>query len=91
MEATFPYSGNAFFNKSFIPLVETDLLSNGNGVFFYQRYFSAGGIYYWNKGERVFKERAYSCWWTAGFGQLAGIFQRLLARKSFISASGNGF
>ena len=25
------YSGNAFLNKSFIRLVETDLLSSGNG------------------------------------------------------------
>ena len=29
VETTFPYSGNAFFNKSFIRLVKTDFLSNG--------------------------------------------------------------
>ena len=56
MEATFPYSGNAFFNKSFIRLVETDFLSNENGVFFYQIYFSASGIYYWNKGKEISKK-----------------------------------
>ena len=31
--ATFSYSGNIFFNKSFIRLVETDLLSSGNSAF----------------------------------------------------------
>ena len=39
MEATFSYSGNAFFNKSFIRLVETDFLSNENGVFFIRYIF----------------------------------------------------
>ena len=29
MEATFPYSGNAIFNKSFIRLVEKNFLSSG--------------------------------------------------------------
>ena len=39
VEATFPYSGNAFFNKSFIQLVETDFLSSGNSVFWSELFF----------------------------------------------------
>ena len=42
MEATFPYRGNAFFNKPIMRLVETDFLSGGNSVF-YKSYFSASG------------------------------------------------
>ena len=39
VEATFPYSGNAFFNSSFIRLVETDFLSSGNRVFWSELLF----------------------------------------------------
>ena len=35
VEATFPYSGNAFFNKFFIWLVEMDFLASGNQFFLY--------------------------------------------------------
>ena len=46
-EASFPYNGNAFFNKSFIRLVETFFLCSGNSVSCHS-YFSACGSYYWN-------------------------------------------
>ena len=33
-------------------------------VFFDQSYFSASGNHYWNQGKTLYKERAYSCYWT---------------------------
>ena len=39
VEATFLYSANAFFNKSFIRLVETDFLSSGDRVFWSELFF----------------------------------------------------
>ena len=39
VEATFPYSGNAYFNKFFIGLVETDFLSSGNSAFLIRAIF----------------------------------------------------
>ena len=39
VEATFPYSRNAFFNKSFIRLAETDYLFSGNSVFWSELFF----------------------------------------------------
>ena len=39
VEATFSYSGNVFFNKSFIRLVEMDFLSSGNSVFLIRAIF----------------------------------------------------
>ena len=60
VEETFPYSGNAFFNKSFIRLVETDFLSRGN-CFFISAIFLLVEAIIKVMGETVSKERAYYC------------------------------
>ena len=39
VEANFPYSGNPFFNKSFMWLVETDFLFSGYSVFWSELFF----------------------------------------------------
>ena len=48
VEATFPFSGNAFFNKSYIWLLEMDTFCLVETVLFDQSYFSASGSHYWN-------------------------------------------
>ena len=66
VEETFPYSGNAFFNKSFIRLVETNFLSSGN-CFFISAIFLLVEAIIKVMGETVLKERAYYCLWTTDF------------------------
>ena len=48
VEATFLFSGNAFFNKSYIWLVEMDTFCLVETVLLDQSYFSASGSHYWN-------------------------------------------
>ena len=84
VEVTFRYSGNTFFYKSFIWLVETML--------FDQSYFSTSGSHYWNQGGEgeggtVFKERPNYCQWTtnclASGNHFFLYFSETLASDSF--------
>ena len=75
MEATFPYSGNAFFNKSFIRLVETEFLPSGNSFFFIRAIFLLVEAI---TGIRV----------KAVFLSSSG---NNVSQKAFILATGNGF
>ena len=106
MEATFRYSGNAFFNKYFIRLVETNFLSSGNSPFFLLveaiigiRGGGGGAV---SKKELIIA-RGQRIFWLVETNFFSN-FQRLLpvkvffpssendvSRKSFIPASGNGF
>ena len=99
VEATFPYSGNAFFNKSFIRLVETVSLD--------QRFFllveaTSSSLETVSREELVIASGQLIFWLMEI--NFFSIFQRLLpvivffpssgndvSRKSFIPANGNGF
>ena len=104
MEAAFSRSGNAFFNKYFICLVETDFLSGGNSVFWSELFFC-----WWkplseikgkqfSKKELIIANRQLILWLVENIFSL--LFRHSchwffpssgsnVLRKSFISASGN--
>ena len=102
VKAIFPYSGNTFFNRSHIWLVEADFLSGGN-CFLIAAIFLLVEAIIGIREESVFKGKAYYCQWATDFlasGNhfLLYIFQRFFSvqwkrysRKSFVPASGNGF
>ena len=100
--ATVPYSGNTFFNKSFIRLVK-QIFCLVETVFFDQSYFSARQEgQQFSKKELIIASGQLIFWLVETI--FISIFQRLLpvialfpssgndvSRKSFILASGNGF
>ena len=106
VEAAFPYSGNVFFKKSIIHLVEMDFLFSENSVFD-QSYFSASGNHYLNRGKQFSKQELIfasgqpifllvkTIFFFSIFQSLLTVIFRLdekyFSTKSFISASGNRF
>ena len=81
MEATFPYSGNAFFSKSFILLVKTDFLSGGNSFFIGAIFVLVEAIIgirgkQFSKKELIIASRQLIFWLVETI--FSSIFQRLL-------------
>ena len=60
VKAIFPYSGNTFFNRSHIWLVEADFLSGGN-CFLIVAIFRLVEAIIGIREESVFKGKAYYC------------------------------
>ena len=88
-EATFSYSGKTFFKKSFIRLVESDCLSNGNSVSWSELFFCESkpllelGEKQYPKKELIIASGQLIFWLVKTL--IFCIFLRVLARKDFFS------